>query len=79
MLFVFRVSSLSNCLTAHSTCSITLPIFAVSYIAWKYIHKTKWVSLDEMDFTTGRRELDEIDEAERLKYGNPTTWWGRLS
>lgn len=44
---------------------ITLPIFAVSYIAWKYIHKTKWVSLDEMDFTTGRRELDEIDQADR--------------
>lgn len=39
-----------------------LPIFAGCWIGWKYIKGTKFVHLAEMDFQTGRRELDEMEE-----------------
>lgn len=48
---------------------ITIPIFVGCWIGWKVVKKTKIVPLEHMDFTTGRRELDELEalDAERFK------------
>ncbi|WWD20799.1 hypothetical protein CI109_105276 [Kwoniella shandongensis] len=48
---------------------ITLPIFFFAWLGWKIVKKTKMVPLDEIDFHTGRRELDELAvlDAERFK------------
>ncbi|ODN90161.1 AAT family amino acid transporter [Cryptococcus wingfieldii CBS 7118] len=47
---------------------ITLPIFAVCWIGWKVVKKTKMVPLDQIDFHTGRRELDEDEAADNEKF-----------
>lgn len=39
---------------------------------------TEWVSLDKMDFTTGLRELDEMDAREQLIHGGKKGWWSRV-
>jgi amino acid transporter len=59
--------------------SISLPIFVAFYLFWKLFKKTKWVRLDEMDFMTGRRELDEMDREEQDKYSKPTSIWGKIA
>ncbi|KAN0065050.1 hypothetical protein ACQY0O_001545 [Thecaphora frezii] len=41
---------------------ITIPLFLILWLGWKFYHKTKFVRLAEMDFDTGKRHLDEIDE-----------------
>jgi len=41
---------------------VTLPIFAAFYLFWKLFKRSKWVSLADIDFVTGRRELDEISD-----------------
>lgn len=51
--------------------SITLPIFFICYFGWKITKKTRWVSLDRMDFDSGRQELDEMDALENAKYESP--------
>lgn len=56
------------------TTYITIPLFLVAWIGWKFWHKTKFVSLSQMDFDTGRRELDEIDEKERFAHPPPTSF-----
>lgn len=43
------------------TAYISLPIFAVFFLGWKTHHKTSLVAVDQMDFETGRRELDSTD------------------
>ncbi|KAL8287079.1 hypothetical protein RQP46_004085 [Phenoliferia psychrophenolica] len=52
--------------------------FVVLYACWKLYHKTRFVHLDEMDFETGRRELDEMSDAEQLAYEAPTTIPGKI-
>jgi amino acid transporter len=59
-------------------CSITLPIFVACYLGWKFAKRTKWVTLDDMDFVTGSRELDEMDQLEREKDVSNNTWWGKV-
>lgn len=59
--------------------SISLPIFALFYGFWKVFKRSKWVTLDEMDFMTGRRELDAMDRDEQEKYAKPTTIWGKIA
>jgi hypothetical protein len=39
----------------------------VFFIGWKISHKTSFVRVHEMDFDTGRRELDLMDAMEREK------------
>ncbi|ODN77929.1 hypothetical protein L202_05028 [Cryptococcus amylolentus CBS 6039] len=51
---------------------ITLPIFAVCWIGWKVVKKTKMVPLDQIDFHTGRRELDEEELADNEKFREDT-------
>ncbi|KAA1088612.1 hypothetical protein PGTUg99_006712 [Puccinia graminis f. sp. tritici] len=46
---------------------IALPIFILFFMGWKIFHKTGFVRLHEMDFDTGRRELDLMDAMEREK------------
>ena len=56
---------------------ISLPIFVVFYGGWKLFKRTKFVSLDEMDFSTGRRELDDIMDAEEERAVIDNRWWMR--
>ncbi|KAM0745998.1 putative amino acid transporter [Meredithblackwellia eburnea MCA 4105] len=56
---------------------ITLPIFAILYVAWKLVKKTKIVPLDRMDFQTGRRELEMVSENDEAKYAAPKNFWAR--
>ncbi len=39
--------------------------------------RSKFVSLDEMDFSTGRRELDDIMDAEEERAVVDNRWWAR--
>lgn len=66
--------NVTNFLSAY----ICLPIFAAFYLYWKFVKKTQWVRLEDMDFTTGRRELDDMDEREVARYKAPKGFWERL-
>ncbi|CED82510.1 amino acid transporter [Phaffia rhodozyma] len=41
--------------------------------SFRWLRMTKMVSLEEMDFETGRRELDEMDRVEQEKHPEPTS------
>ena len=43
------------------TAYICLPIFFVFYLFWKIVKRPKFVRIPDMDFHTGRRELDESE------------------
>jgi amino acid transporter len=43
------------------TAYICLPIFGVFYLFWKIAKRPKFVRVSDMDFTTGRRELNESE------------------
>lgn len=49
------------------TTYICIPLFLAMWLGRKFYHKTKFVSLSQMDFDTGRREIDDNEEAERIK------------
>ncbi|KAI5479664.1 amino acid transmembrane transporter [Pseudohyphozyma bogoriensis] len=53
-------------------------VFIIFVVFWKFYKRTKWVSLSAIDFETGRRELDDMAEAEAEKEQMPTTWYGKL-
>ncbi|CDR38311.1 RHTO0S03e08130g1_1 [Rhodotorula toruloides] len=53
---------------------ITVVIFIVLFVFWKLFKRTKFVRIENMDFDTGRRELDQIAEDEAARYKAPTTW-----
>lgn len=57
---------------------ICLPIFGILWGVWKFVKGTRWVSLDEMDFVTGRSELDKMDADEAARYKPPTGFWQKL-
>jgi len=57
---------------------ICIPIFGVFYAYWKIAKKTKWVRLEDIDFVTGRRELDDMDERELARFKEPKGFWQRL-
>ncbi|GAA6045805.1 hypothetical protein NBRC10513_005213 [Rhodotorula toruloides] len=57
---------------------VTCWVFIVLYVFWKLFKRTKFVRIENMDFDTGRRELDQIAEDEAARYKAPTTWYGRL-
>ncbi|KAK4683742.1 hypothetical protein P7C73_g6486, partial [Tremellales sp. Uapishka_1] len=56
---------------------ITLPIFALAWVGWKVWHKTKWIPLTEIDFVTGRRELDEMEAEDKKKFVS-TKWYQKV-
>ncbi|KAG8773013.1 hypothetical protein FRC12_002778 [Ceratobasidium sp. 428] len=57
---------------------ICLPIFGLFYLYWKIVKRTKWVRLEDMDFVTGRRELDDMHEQEVAKFKAPKGFLQRL-
>ena len=63
-------------LSAH-TDDTALPIFVGCYAGWKLAKKTKFVKLEEMDFVTGMRELDEMEARDEAKF-KPETRWGKI-
>lgn len=59
--------------------SISIPIFFVFYLGWKIVKRTKYVRLSEMDFVTGRRELDELCIEQEMLYGDDDKGvWGKI-
>jgi len=46
---------------------INLPIFALLYVGWKLIKKTKIYPLSQLDFVTGIPSLEETEEKEVLE------------
>lgn len=44
------------------TAYIGVPFFFGLYLFWKFYKKTKHIPANEMDFATGQKELDEIDD-----------------
>lgn len=41
---------------------LCIPCFFLLWIGYKVVSKSKWVALDQMDFETGRRTLDALEE-----------------
>ncbi|MBW0469962.1 hypothetical protein O181_009677 [Austropuccinia psidii MF-1] len=66
---VFLVNSWST--SKFISAYITLPIFIVFFISWKFYHKTKFVRVRDMDFETGRREFDLMAAEEEKKMVQP--------
>ena len=60
------------------TCFPFLSPAAVLYVFWKLWKRTKFVRLDNMDFDTGRRELDSMADEEAARYKKPTTFVGKV-
>ncbi|KAG8691401.1 hypothetical protein FRC11_004401 [Ceratobasidium sp. 423] len=57
---------------------ICLPIFLAFYLYWKIAKGSRLVPLEEIDFYTGRRELDEATEQEEARYEAPKGFWQKL-
>ena len=57
---------------------VTLMIFAVCYGGWKLAKRTRLVPLMEIDFVTGRRELDEMEERDHERFGKPESWFQKV-
>jgi amino acid transporter len=57
---------------------ICLPIFCVLWLGWKLVYGTELVRLEEIDFVTGRNELDRMDEQEAARYKPPKGLWQKL-
>lgn len=56
---------------------ITVPIFFGAWIIWKVVKRTRLIPLKEIDFTSGRRELDEMEELDNVRY-KPDTMWKKI-
>ncbi|KAH8929887.1 amino acid permease [Atractiella rhizophila] len=57
---------------------LSLPIFAVLWVGYKFGWKTRFVRIEDMDFDTGRRELDAMQEEEDAKYQPPQGFLARV-
>lgn len=58
---------------------ISIAIFIVCWGGWKFFKKTKWIPLKEIDFMTGRRELDLMEEQDKARFAPTSTWKKILS
>lgn len=59
------------------TAYIAIPTFFVLWASYKLYYKTKLIPLDQIDLTSGKREIDEEEEqflAEQAKLGPRTRW-----
>lgn len=55
---------------------ILLPLFAVIYLAYKLVFKTKWWRSHEIDLQSGRRrDLDEGKQLEQEAVDGKQPWW----
>jgi len=57
---------------------ITLPIFFICWAGWKIIKRTKVVPLAEIDFDSGRRELDELEARDKENF-KADKWYQKVS
>ncbi|BGP27025.1 amino acid transmembrane transporter [Rhodotorula toruloides] len=57
---------------------ITIPWFFLMLIAWKVWKKTTFVRLESMDFSSGRRALDLMEEEQQKLWRAPQTWWEKV-
>lgn len=57
---------------------LSVIIFPIVYFGWKITKRTRWIRLNEMDFMTGRRELDEIDAFEQERAATKTGPWNKF-
>lgn len=55
---------------------LSLPLIIVIWGIFKFVKKTKTPSLKELDFTTGRKKLEEEDEETKVE--PKTTWYGKF-
>ena len=62
--FLSGLWNVDNFITAY----ICLPIFVVFYLFWKIVKCPKFVRVEDMDFTTGRRELNESESRRQHVY-----------
>ncbi|CAE6462165.1 unnamed protein product [Rhizoctonia solani] len=60
------------------TAYICLPVFGLLWAGWKFFKGSRWVRLDEMDFVTGRSELEKMDAEQSALYKPPHGLWARL-
>ncbi|KAK5204507.1 hypothetical protein LTR41_009679 [Exophiala xenobiotica] len=60
------------------TSYLVIVIFVILYLGWKFLKKTKWVKLEEMDLVTGRASYDDRDDDESGP-GLLTRLWRRVS
>ena len=67
----FPPFNVSGFLTAY----IGIPIYFAFFIGWKLFKRTKFWSLEEMDFWTGVPTLEETEGP----YIPPTTFWGKVA
>ncbi|CEQ40889.1 SPOSA6832_02557, partial [Sporobolomyces salmonicolor] len=58
--------------------SITIPVFFILWIGYKLWYKTQFVRKQAMDFDTGRRELDAMEEEQQAMRKEPQGWAGKL-
>ncbi|GAA5873835.1 hypothetical protein JCM1840_002086 [Sporobolomyces johnsonii] len=57
---------------------ITIPVFFILWIGYKLWYKTTFVRKQAMDFDTGRRELDAMEEEQQAMRKEPQGWAGKL-
>lgn len=57
---------------------ITIILFAMAWAGWKFGKRTKWVPLQDIDFHTGRRQLDEMEKHDNERFA-PDTFWKKVS
>ncbi|BGP50979.1 hypothetical protein JCM10450v2_006905 [Rhodotorula kratochvilovae] len=56
---------------------ITIPFFFILMLGYKWWTKSTFVRLDAMDFESGRRALDALEEEWAAKDALPKPWWKR--
>ncbi|CAE6413013.1 unnamed protein product [Rhizoctonia solani] len=57
---------------------ICLPIFGLLWGGWKLFKGSRWVRLEEMDFVSGRSELERMDAEQTALYKPPQGLWAKI-
>ncbi|TNY18367.1 amino acid permease/ SLC12A domain-containing protein [Rhodotorula diobovata] len=57
---------------------ICIPVFFILMLGYKFWKKTKFVRLNDMDFESGRRALDQLEEEWAAKDAAPKSWYQRV-
>ena len=57
---------------------ICIPLFLIVWLGYKVWTKSKVVTVSQMDFFTGRRQLEALDEQAALKSSKPKSWFGKI-
>ncbi|GAA6052158.1 hypothetical protein JCM3770_001246 [Rhodotorula araucariae] len=74
----FNVFLAGNWNTGDFICGyLTIPLFFLLFAFWKFWKGTKFVRLEDMDFETGKRDLDAILEEEAARHKPATTWYAK--